>query len=202
MPNRIVNNNQKYGALNTLYFDTQKENWVCECECGSKVYRSAYALRHQKYPSCGCKRNIKATLPDCMSLKNSVILAYKTNANVKGLEFSLTDQQVLELISKDCEYCEAKPANKVKTRKRKGRIHRPERDQEFVYNGIDRVDSSIGYKVSNCVPCCVICNISKNDMSLTEWKNWIQRVYSKTFNDYAKAVESSDSKRETPEKSG
>jgi hypothetical protein len=31
---------------------------------------------------------------------------------------------------------------------------------------------------------------------------WIKKVYSKTFNDYAKAVEPSGSKQETPEKSG
>lgn len=202
MPNRIINSNETYGVLKILNFDTSKNNWLCLCECGTKVYRSAYALRHTKYPSCGCKRNIKSVLADCESLKNSIVLSYKTNASKKNLKFSLTKQQIFELISKDCYYCGSPPSNKVKTRKRKGRIYRPERDQQFIYNGIDRIDSNIGYIISNCVSCCSICNISKNNLSLIEWKDWLQKVYSKTFNDYAKAVEPSGSKQETPELSG
>jgi hypothetical protein len=31
----------------------------------------------------------------------------------------------------------------------------------FIYNGIDRVDNSIGYEMGNVVTCCVVCNLMK-----------------------------------------
>jgi hypothetical protein len=40
---------------------------------------------------------------------------------------------------------------------------------EFQYNGIDRVDSSKGYYIDNCVPCCGICNTCKMDLTLDEF---------------------------------
>ena len=35
----------------------------------------------------------------------------------------------------------------------------------YIYNGIDRIDSNIGYEPDNCVTCCVICNRMKNKYS-------------------------------------
>jgi hypothetical protein len=199
MSKRSIQSNQKFGALVTITYSTVKQAWECLCDCGKISYRNSSDLKNRKHPSCGCQRNIKTTLPDMLSLKRSILLSYKTNANKKGLSFNLTENQVFDLLSKDCKYCGSLPSNKVKTRRRKGRVYRPERNQEYTYNGIDRIDSKIGYTLENCVPCCSICNISKNDMSLDEWTRWISRVYSKAFNDYAKAVESSDSKQETPD---
>lgn len=200
MSARYIQPNQIFGNLTTIEYDSSKQAWKCLCKCGKISYRNSTSLKKAKYPSCGCKRNIKNTLPNMLSLKRSVMLTYKINARKKNLVFNLDELQTFDLLSKDCIYCGTPPSNQIRTRKRKGRLYRPDRISIFKYNGIDRIDSKIGYTLENCVPCCVICNISKNDMSFTDWKLWISKVYSKTFNDYAKAVESSDSKRETPEK--
>lgn len=45
---------------------------------------------------------------------------------------------------------------------------------DFVYNGIDRIDSSHGYTKDNIVTCCKICNKMKMDMSLD---NFIEQIY-------------------------
>lgn len=52
---------------------------------------------------------------------------------------------------------------------------------EFKYNGVDRVDNSIGYTDDNCVSCCKICNNSKSALDLSEWKKWIEKVYLSQF---------------------
>lgn len=39
--------------------------------------------------------------------------------------------------------------------------------RRYTYNGVDRLDSSMGYTPDNCVPCCWECNNMKG-ASLTE----------------------------------
>ena len=54
------------------------------------------------------------------------------------------------------------------------------------YNGVDRVDNSLGYIKENCVACCKICNNAKSTLSISEWQEWIIRVhdnYIVRFND-------------------
>ncbi len=47
---------------------------------------------------------------------------------------------------------------------------------KFEYSGIDRVDSSVGYSMNNCIPCCKVCNWSKTNQSVGEFLAWAQRV--------------------------
>lgn len=46
----------------------------------------------------------------------------------------------------------------------------------FVYNGLDRVDNSLGHTIENCVPSCFDCNRAKADMTLNEFNTWILRL--------------------------
>ena len=46
-----------------------------------------------------------------------------------------------------------------------------------MHNGIDRVDSTMGYAIDNCVPCCKTCNIAKHTMTTIEFAGWINRAY-------------------------
>jgi hypothetical protein len=48
----------------------------------------------------------------------------------------------------------------------------------YVYNGIDRIDSSIGYVIENCISCCGRCNVAKMSESQQDFLSWIDRVYS------------------------
>ena len=47
--------------------------------------------------------------------------------------------------------------------------------------GVDRLDSDLGYCVENCVPCCKICNIAKNELSVADFLSWISRVAQHTL---------------------
>jgi hypothetical protein len=89
---------------------------------------------------------------------------YKKNAEIKGREFSLEHQDVENLIFQDCFYCGSPPEQ----------LHGK---YTIPYTGIDRIDSRIGYVLSNCVPCCHTCNTAKMDMSTNNFLEWIKRVY-------------------------
>jgi len=53
-----------------------------------------------------------------------------------------------KLTQLNCAYCGEAPAHSLDG-----------------YNGIDRVDSSLGYTPNNSWPCCEICNRMKSDTS-------------------------------------
>lgn len=47
----------------------------------------------------------------------------------------------------------------------------------FTYNGIDRVDVSKYHTIDNIVTCCIECNQAKNDLSLINFYQLIDRIY-------------------------
>jgi 5-methylcytosine-specific restriction endonuclease McrA len=67
----------------------------------------------------------------------------KDGAKQRGHDITMTDDEIMNMTDLPCVYC----------------AHETE-DRVF-RNGIDRLDSSIGYEISNCVPCCGYCNKSK-----------------------------------------
>jgi len=80
--------------------------------------------------------------------------SYLARANKKRLVFSLTVEQFEHLCKQPCVYCGLS-----------SRIT------------IDRKDSSEGYHINNCQPCCFHCNIMKYTYSETEFLNHIRSVY-------------------------
>ena len=71
------------------------------------------------------------------------------------------------LVRKPCYYCGIIAGNTKITKNCK---------EGFKYNGIDRVDSSLGYTANNVVPCCGTCNIAKKDKSQEEFINWAKSI--------------------------
>lgn len=151
--------------------------WLCKCDCGNEKISTSTNLISGHIKSCNCLRlekstdRIKAlprkTLPfgegSCNFLKNS----YFQNAKKRNLEFNLTNKEFLKLTSSNCYYCGKVPSNKIKGHRSNG---------EYVYNGIDRIDTKKGYTLDNCVPCCSICNYGKNAFTHDEFQNWIDNL--------------------------
>lgn len=154
--------------------------WSCVCDCGLRCSVLAPSLLSGHTKSCGCLyrekepvirygygrgRNVSINAP-LRAYYHSVL----RSARVRGLEFSLTIEDVLELSSKDCFYC-GDPPEQTKVTKNHPEIR-------FVYNGIDRVDNTLGYVADNVVPCCKHCNFAKRKLTLDEFKSWVRKVYS------------------------
>lgn len=142
--------------------------WLFKCDCGNeKVMCPNDVFKKRKdnpkikgVMSCGCQtktyqREAK-TRPDGEAGLSSLYAQYKTNcANKRGYEFDLSLDQFKKLTESNCYYC-GKPPLQIKKSK----------TSYYTYNGIDRVDNSKGYVVSNTVPSCGECNSLKSGVSV------------------------------------
>lgn len=151
--------------------------WELVCDCGNIYDGTTGNLNSGHIKSCGCynrdvvKENIKKatkkiTLPKGHAARNMLLKSYQTNAKKRNLSFSLTDDQFFTITKQLCNYCGVSPETVYKSK-----------SSNYIYNGIDRVNSNLGYELDNVVPCCKRCNQAKNDMTEEEFTKWISRVY-------------------------
>jgi hypothetical protein len=88
------------------------------------------------------------------------IQTIRGRAKVSGLPFLLTDSEAAELLMSSCHYCgffNWYGPNKAP-------------------NGLDRIDSSVGYEIGNVVACCKVCNWAKNDLSYREFILYLEKL--------------------------
>ena len=146
-----------------------------KCDCGKEktVLRAQLLARKQK--SCGCR---KAEVMRTIGLQglnrkafgiasaHAAYCAYTKKAKQKGLEWALSENDFLTITSQPCFYCGAPPSNVSKSGVYNG---------DYVYSGIDRMDSEKGYVAGNVVACCFVCNRAKSDMPLVDFLAWIEK---------------------------
>lgn len=161
--NRGGNKSSKDGTL-------RGATWVCRCDCGNEVTVAGHSLRTGNTESCGCLRSDRAfekiSLPSGVSAMNRAIRNMKSNAQRRNIPWGLDDDHVIGLVQQNCHYCGISPMHMSKAR-----------NGDFAYNGLDRVDNDKGYISENVVPCCIVCNNAKRTLSLSEFLNWVERVY-------------------------
>lgn len=68
--------------------------------------------------------------------------ALKRSAQLRDIEWKLTDEEAKTMLTSPCVYCK-------------------HMDLEVCVNGIDRLDSVRPYETENCRPCCKDCNYMK-----------------------------------------
>ena len=88
---------------------------------------------------------------------------YGRSAELKQLEFTITFDEYEKIVKNPCHYC--------------GIIQDRGTEQ---FNGIDRVNNTIGYILDNCVSCCKMCNYMKNTLSGNVFVNRVEHIL--TFN--------------------
>jgi hypothetical protein len=130
--------------------------WLCKCKCGNeKAIRRGNLLNGQK--DCGHKKNLQRGEASF----NNLLRSYKMSAERRGYEFLLTTEEFRTLTSSNCHYCGDTP--------REGAIDNKYVNGIYLRNGIDRVDNSIGYILTNCVPCCSIHNDMKGELTYQQF---------------------------------
>lgn len=154
---------------------TFKRKWKCVCDCGKKTEVITGQLTSGKTKSCGCA-HAKASVENSKKTRhliakkdaafNSVRSIYKLNARKRGLCWEIDDEHARKLFSSNCHFCGLAPSNVYKTTYYK---------QE--YNGIDRLDNSVGYTKENTVSCCRVCNHAKHTMTEKVFMDWLNRVF-------------------------
>jgi len=149
--------------------------WLCKCDCGNEKIILKGSLMGGKTKSCGClqmeqiRRVGKKKLDYGIANMRSIFEKYQYKAKKRKLRFDLTEDQFKEITQRDCYYCGVKPSNIKNSKGSNG---------EYTYSGMDRVDNNKGYTIDNVVPCCITCNMAKNNKTLHEFKDWIKKVYS------------------------
>lgn len=147
------------------------QKWKCICECGAIVYATAGELRCGAVRSCGCRRRNYRNRPHTWDAQlHEYYTQYQYSAASRKLSFELSKEDFEKLITQHCVYCDREPrATLKKFNKSKNIILRK--------NGIDRIDSSLGYTPENCITCCIVCNRAKNNMDKNTFVEWITKVY-------------------------
>lgn len=85
--------------------------------------------------------------------------AYQRGAEQRGYAFDLTIEAFEQLVAQNCIYCNMQPLKRIWYI-----------DKYYYFNGIDRVDNTLGYTISNCVPCCSGCNRCKGTLTVEYFK--------------------------------
>lgn len=149
--------------------DNNHRLWHVECKnCGIQATKNKY----ETIRSGGC-RNCSLLQKGYAGL-NNLLVTYKNNAKKYKREFSFDIEQFREITSAVCHYCGSPPAKTFACNK--GR-NKKSRWGDYTFNGIDRLDNSLGYTPHNCVPCCHVCNRAKNNMKVVEFVKYITRIH-------------------------
>lgn len=136
------------------------------CDCGKEVIVFNHAVRCGNNKSCGCR--IQRVNPDSALIRARSQI--ESNARSRRLEYSLTDDELSFIWLQACVYCETLGGNQMRGRNR-GRSTMELLQQ---YNGLDRVDSNLGYVAGNVVPCCRWCNQAKSSRPVGEFLTWLR----------------------------
>jgi len=147
----------------------RKTKWLCLCDCGKETVVSRSHLTQGATTSCGCYRKESILLmrkkqgtlcEPGEAAKHFVLKSYKAHAKNKKRVFELKDEEFYSLCEQVCNYCRRSKINELSLPGCKG---------SYKYNGVDRLDSSLGYTTKNCVPCCGPCNKMKQELSPEEF---------------------------------
>jgi hypothetical protein len=153
--------------------------WICKCDCGKLTKAGSGQLVAGRKKSCGCLRNefsresIKkiagwSKKPYGEANKKNAYKNYKYAAQRKSLDFSVSLEEFSKISKDHCFYCGKPPSDEYGTNRCNGK---------YVGNGMDRIDSSKGYVLSNVVPCCRICNFMKNVSSVKDFYDHISKLF-------------------------
>lgn len=85
----------------------------------------------------------------------------------RGIVSEITPPEFHALITSECRYCGSPPKNMTKLRTM----------ANMPYNGVDRIDNSKPYSVTNSATCCKLCNSMKSKLSVEEFLAHIRRIF-------------------------
>ena len=164
-PGLIDETGNRYGLLTVIERAGNDKGgaacWRCCCNCSKEIVTQGGNLRQGHTQSCGCL----TALPDSQAAYTYLYAQYRAGARRRKYEFKLSKTKFNTLSQQPCCYCGAEPSQTLA------------RYNNFVFNGLDRKDCSLGYTIDNVVPCCGPCNYAKRSMNVEEFRDWIVRVY-------------------------
>jgi hypothetical protein len=183
-----------FGRLKVIEFSHVAKNhvtcWKCVCDCGKIGTFRRDGLMKGTTKSCGCllresvslrmKGNKIRRKPKGESGFGMVLNSYRKKAEYSAQEFDNSDEFKTEfrrLTKMNCHYCGVEPRQVKRVEIDSYSTREAVENSEYVYNGIDRIDSNKGYVLGNIVSCCYHCNLAKSDYPVEEFREWLKRAY-------------------------
>lgn len=175
-------------TIESCIIPSKKNNgglWRCKCECGNFINVKGHNLHWRK--SCGCllKAACKINAAKMRKPENRTIkyeyTVHKGSAKKRRIT-PLSREDWHHIAVQDCFYCGLidirNKAALPSYRKSYGVSLTKEIQEEYAIplNGIDRIDSSIGYTIENSVACCSMCNRMKNHYDLSVFLEKIRLI--------------------------
>lgn len=172
--------NKVMGTYKILSFSHQEgyiRYYNVECTfCGTKSVQNISHLRNNPGSCMSCKYERRNRIPTLDAPRNCVKSNYISGAKTRGLEFNLSDTEFDKLIFGDCYFCGQKPSEY------KSDIHFNKTNEVFKRNGIDRLNSDLGYFKENTVTCCPTCNLMKMTLHSDLFIDHIFKIFNNIVN--------------------
>lgn len=157
--------------------------WLCRCDCGNQKVVKSEELKNGDTKSCGClNKELNVVRGRKMGSSNVQFQPSETSARRIWLkrynDGSISFDDFYRLSQMDCYYCGAKPdfiTNAAMEDKKSSQFARD--NGNFIYNGLDRIDSSLPHTLNNVVPCCKWCNYAKRERTTAEFDAWTEQLY-------------------------
>jgi len=165
---RLQIEGKRFGRLTVKSLKNVKNKstyWNCICDCGKELVVKGVYLNSGHTKSCGCYQTYK--LEKGEAGLNIVYKQYLRHSKRKNRNFEISKERFKEISKMNCFYCGREPSTISKSKSN---------HSEYVYNGMDRIDSSLGYIESNIVPCCEFCNKMKLDHSFEDFSKQILKI--------------------------
>lgn len=181
---------EKFGRLFVIKESDKRigdrPTWLCRCDCGNTKEVSSQDLTTGRISSCGCLKRGRISHKDRKLIPtkslpninespriNTKFSIYRSSARNRGLEFELSKEDFLNLITGECTYCGKKSETGFDLKSLS--VH-------TTFLGIDRVDNTKGYTINNVVSCCKLCNRMKMTLTKDEFLEQIARIYNHLSN--------------------
>lgn len=147
--------------------------WSFRCDCGKEGTATTQTLKRTSRCK-SCKINGFLAMPNGEAALNKLLHKYKQHAVERDLEWCLTKEEFRELTKQRCYYCGHVP-DSVFGQKAPG-LSGNNGYEDYIYNGVDRLDNDRGYFSDNSVPCCKMCNFAKRNVPVNNFEAWILRA--------------------------
>jgi hypothetical protein len=159
--------------------------WRCQCDCGIYKIVISESLKNGDTKSCGCLNKEQNKKSGKIMGENNTKYSPQESSARRVWKKRYQDGNILfedfyRLSQLNCFYCDSPPNNIQNSAKMDKKASQFAKDNgDFIYNGLDRVDSSKTHSINNVVPCCKYCNWAKRERSIDDFYQWIEKVYQK-----------------------
>lgn len=162
---------KKFGMLTALKYLGQREHlgkmqtwWSFKCDCTKEIERCLnVVLGYKDKSNCGCvtkERRAGTKISNNYAEKARSYRNHLFCAKKRGLESRLTQEQYIDIASKNCHYC-----NMVSLRKSRSLVY----TDPVPFNSVDRKNNELYYDLTNSLPACFVCQKAKGSMKYDDY---------------------------------